>query len=405
MTQTAQTGEDESEELARFREEWRAEVRRRKQAQYAAVHGQDAKASASVSNAAAPAKPDAATPARTVGSGPTRVARTHTVLATREGTSAAAVKPTATAVTVATPPVPASVTHAHAHAKRASVDGVKHITQALESVAVSTEVKVSIRSGSGILSELVSVWPVGLAFEPEDEKVSVPLQMLPDELLVKILRYLDVPTLERFAVVDRKARVLTLDTRHLIAAYLPPVIPEDQDITALLMEKYMGNPRRMYIEHPRVRMDGVYIAVCHYIRPGLGESAWVAVSHLVTYHRYLRFYPTGQVLSLLANEGENPQQAIPKLQLTAREKCLSIGTWRLDGTTVVVSDLLEVLGDAPKYTFQMTLDLRSRPLGRWNRLALTAYETVAIADGEVTALPLKNERPFWFSKVRSYAAA
>ena len=53
----------------------------------------------------------------------------------------------------------------------------------------------------------------------------------------------------------------------------------------------------------------------------------------------------------------------------------------------------------------MTLDLRSRPLGRWNRLALTAYETVAIADGEVTALPLKNERPFWFSKVRSYAAA
>ena len=63
-----------------------------------------------------------------------------------------------------------------------------------------------------------------------------------------------------------------------------------------------------------------------------------------------------------------------------------------------------MLGDAtPKYTFQMTLELRSRPLGRWNRLTMLSYETVAIADGDTSALPLKNERPFWFSKVRSYA--
>lgn len=27
----------------------------------------------------------------------------------------------------------------------------------------------------------------------------------------------------------------------------------------------MGDPRQMYIKHPRVRMDGVYIAVCHYM--------------------------------------------------------------------------------------------------------------------------------------------
>ncbi len=81
---------------------------------------------------------------------------------------------------------------------------------------------------------------------------------------------------------------------------------------------------------------------------------------------------------------------------------LYTGSWCLEGTTVVISDLLEVVGEAPKYTFHMTLDLRSRPLGRWNRLALTMYETIAISDGEASALPLKNERPFWFSKVKSY---
>ena len=136
-----------------------------------------------------------------------------------------------------------------------------------------------------------------------------------------------------------------------------------------------------------------------------------------------RFYPTGQVISLLTNEGETPQQSIHKLNLNTREKvrsrpssstrlthshffdpqCLSIGTWRLSGTTVYITDLLDVLaGDASKYMFQMTLELRSRPLGRWNRLSMQLYETVAIADGEAIALPLKNERPFWFSKVRSY---
>ena len=57
-------------------------------------------------------------------------------------------------------------------------------------------------------------------------------------------------------------------------------------------------------EQPRLRMDGVYIAVCHYMcvclllmlliaylplisRPGLSENYWVHTSHLVTYHRYL----------------------------------------------------------------------------------------------------------------------
>lgn len=51
----------------------------------------------------------------------------------------------------------------------------------------------------------------------------------------------------------------------------------------------------------------------------------------------------------------------------------------------------------------MLLDLRSRPLGRWNRLDLRAYESVNIGSGEASPLAIKNERPFWFSKVRSYA--
>ena len=52
----------------------------------------------------------------------------------------------------------------------------------------------------------------------------------------------------------------------------------------------------------------------------------------------------------------------------------------------------------------MVLDLRSRPLGRWNRLDLRAYDSVRVGSGEAVPLALKNERPFWFSKVKSYAS-
>ena len=52
--------------------------------------------------------------------------------------------------------------------------------------------------------------------------------------------------------------------RFVLSIYQPPQIGETEDITELV-EKYQGDFRRVYIEHPRVRLDGVYIAVCHYM--------------------------------------------------------------------------------------------------------------------------------------------
>ena len=79
------------------------------------------------------------------------------------------------------------------------------------------------------------------------------------------------------------------------------------------------------------------------------------------------------------------------------------GTLVLDGTELHVDALLEPGAAATRYSFQMVLDLRSRPLGRWNRLDLRAYDSVRVGSGEAVPLALKNERPFWFSKVKSYA--
>ncbi|KAI0766711.1 hypothetical protein BD413DRAFT_672876 [Trametes elegans] len=286
------------------------------------------------------------------------------------------------------------------------VDTVTHGMQNLD-IAVG-RVPVAHARGEGFvtgtLAGLISSWPVNLAFESEDEKTGTPIQLLPDELLIHVLRLLDTTTLERFAAVNRKARVITLDAsiwRPIVQAVLkPPQISEEFETLIL---KYMTDYRRAYIEHPRVRYDGVYIAVCHYIRNGIGENVWVNHTHLITYYRYLRFLPDGQVLSLLTNEDFGPQQVIPLLKPTLRMKGFFIGTWYLDGTDVHIEELLDPAATEIRFSFQMILHLRSRPLGRWNRLDFREYDSVRITNGEATPLTLKNERPFWFSKVRSYA--
>jgi len=216
--------------------------------------------------------------------------------------------------------------------------------------------------------------------------------------------------------------------------YKPPQIPHGLDLEAIA-DDYMSDYRRVYIEHPRLRLDGVYIAVCHYVRAGLSENAWVNINHLVTYHRYLRFFPNGQVLSLLANEELEPRQVIPLLKPTLRMKGLFIGDWHLDGTTVHITNLADASAKttlplpttyssssnsqptstttsnvhsstttsySTRYVFQMTLTLRSRPLGRWNKLDFNGYDSVDVENGETIPLSLKHERAFWFSKVKSY---
>lgn len=153
-------------------------------------------------------------------------------------------------------------------------------------------------------------------------------------------------------------------------------------------------------------------------------SALVRESLVGLITRYSRFYPNGEVLSLLANEEFTPQTIIPLLNPTLRRKVdhnetylsffhhvnihfvtqgFFIGNWRLEGTTVYITDLMDPSGDTLRYSFQMILELRSRPLGRWNRLDFQSYDSVSLTSGEATPLALKNDRPFWFSKVRSYA--
>lgn len=54
-----------------------------------------------------------------------------------------------------------------------------------------------------------------------------------------------------------------------------------------------------------------------------------------------------------------------------------MGTWILDGTTVILQSMVDPGEANPKYAFELTLDLRSRPLGR-SVISLTDVDSNAL---------------------------
>ncbi|KAF6761612.1 hypothetical protein DFP72DRAFT_879128 [Ephemerocybe angulata] len=524
---------DDSAELARFRAEWRAEVdRRRQQLEGDSSASQPKDSTPDVKPAAQRLlfkKPAtrATAGAQASGTGPSTGAATGA----GPSTSHPAIKHGAIAATAATSPALSSalaiykkavhfeqsgdLDNALAAYRQAfrldpNVDRAFHLEEMLRAKLQSYSEKVpdigaspaspellatkfqqltlqpdtpspTTRQASRLLIHIIEAFPEDVKFEPEDERHPVYLNRLPTEILYVVLRKLDVPNFERFARVCRRARLLTLDPAYwselVRSIHKPPQLPSADDLLGLV-QTYESNFRQLYIAQPRVRTDGLYIAICHYTRPGLSENSWVNVNHLITYHRYLRFYPNGQVLSLLANEEYSPKAVIPILKPTLRMKGFYIGNWYLTGTTLSVVNLMDASGkyvvplhdattltsdwsslgfDRPspapsgtatpttnpapssstnhptahptsarggrgghshqghsgqsnaaapeqiRYVFDMSLQLKSKPLGRWNKLDMETYDSVNLETGEVHPFPLKHERPFWFSKVRSFA--
>ena len=211
-----------------------------------------------------------------------------------------------------------------------------------------------------------------------------------DALLLPIT----TPNSQHFAVCTRDFVVL---------GYKPPQI-QYPEVILDLVKTYGVDFRRLYIETPRVRLDGVYIAACRYLRSGLSDNAWVNVTHEITYHRYLRFFPDGTVVSLLSSDQTPPREIIPTLNPSLRMKGLFLGFWELHDSTVYLTSLSDPTESSTlPYMFQMTLQLSSRPLGKWNKLAILAYDSVHVESGEMVPVSIDQEKTqFTFSKVRSY---
>lgn len=225
----------------------------------------------------------------------------------------------------------------------------------------------------------------------------------------------DWQTLEILGRTCWKFRLLTRSPslwREIVReTYYPPIL--DASLTlADLYARHHSDWRTVFINQPRVRLNGCYIAACHYARPGLSEDAWVRVIHVVEFYRSIRFLPDGTALSLLTTDP--PSETVRRLEPSLKSKGFSKGRWELFeqgleddedegrpiGPKVVVEDLRDK--SMQKYAFRMVFGLRSTTRGRWNKLDLLEYYSVNLTNGEVLPLPQKHSRPFHFSRVLAY---
>jgi F-box protein 9 len=106
-------------------------------------------------------------------------------------------------------------------------------------------------------------------FLPSDESLPTPISILPPELIDPILAHLDVASIERFALTCWRARYLTAcaDVWKGIAEGIykgPAMVPEGW-MARELARRHKGEWRTTLVEEERLRMDGCYISVCHYM--------------------------------------------------------------------------------------------------------------------------------------------
>lgn len=232
--------------------------------------------------------------------------------------------------------------------------------------------------------------------------------------------------------------------------------------------KPLSSWSQVFQSQPRIRFTGVYISTVNYTRPGATSSfqtvSWNSPIHIVTYYRYLRFYPDGSVLSLLSTT--EPVDVVPHISwenvMAARAtfhrghhrkvsdhgqtvsgapdpvpavamntlKHGHRGRWRLtppiplpddspdggyteaapDPTSTDPRDLVvETEGVDPKYIYTMHLALRSSSVSKQHvnpsrntKLAWRGFWSYNKITDDWAEFGLRNDRAFVFRRVRGW---
>ncbi|KAK4542396.1 hypothetical protein LTR36_006853 [Oleoguttula mirabilis] len=232
---------------------------------------------------------------------------------------------------------------------------------------------------------------------------------------------------------DEIARFLGAhDNPDEIVEVLPT--PEERSIAfsalteQLLHSTYASSWRQMFRSRPRIRFNGSYISTVNYTRPGATSTntlTWGTPVLVVTYFRYLRFFRDGTAISLLTTAEpadvvhhltkENLHDHHGNVLPSSVMKDALRGRWRLSGPSSTIKDSLtgepetegdvhiETEGVVPKYTYRMQMALSHAGKGaRNNKLAWKGFWSYNRLTDDWGEFGLKNDRAFYWSRVRSY---
>ncbi len=211
-------------------------------------------------------------------------------------------------------------------------------------------------------------------------------------------------------------------------------VPTTSATLVAISQSLMPHPyptyRHMFHARPRIRFNGLYISTVNYTRPGASsptQLTWNSPVLIVTYYRYLRFFRDGAVVSLLTTT--EPSEVVPVLQRENLGAAGGVmrdalpGRWRLSGPAGRAGKAgkagdgeeeeeeeeeegmlhVETAGVTPKYLYKLQLQVGSAGRGaRNNKLAWRGYWSYNRLTDDWGGFGLKNDRAFYWSRVRSY---
>lgn len=191
--------------------------------------------------------------------------------------------------------------------------------------------------------------------------------------------------------------------------------------------------KEMLRSRPRIRYNGCYISTVNYIRPGAStasQATWNSPVLIVTYYRYLRFFRNGTCVSLLTtHEPGDVVHYLTKENLHPRHAGGSPavamnhalrGRWKLsgnpydsepeentpEGTLHIETEGADADKPNPKYVYRMMLQLKNAGKGsgqtRNNKLSWLSYWSYNKLTDDWAKFGLKNDRAFFWSRVKSY---
>eukprot|EP00898_Chlorokybus_atmophyticus_P004879 jgi/Chlat1/5392/Chrsp35S05305 len=204
-------------------------------------------------------------------------------------------------------------------------------------------------------------------------------RMLPGELLLEVLLHCSAVTIANASVVCKRWRYAAQHPMMWRAACMSAWggFEGEQACVRACRRFYGGSWRRMFMEKPRLRTDGVYASRNTYIKVGACEWAVHNPVHLVCYFRYLRFKPDGMLLYRTTAE----KVAVAARQMGAKDEHdpnLLKGRYNISGCSVDIA----VSYPGGRAALAMRLSLRSTVRGGNNRLDVLSLSVIDHRTGE-----------------------
>lgn len=172
------------------------------------------------------------------------------------------------------------------------------------------------------------------------------------------------------------------------------------NLQMLEKELWGDNYIDMIKTRPYIKFDGVYISTVNYLRYGSNvenSSSLLNPVHMITYYRYYRFYPDGNVLRLLTTE--EPNHVVKYFQRDDKPKDSDLCRWSLGFEDNF--GRVTITRHTEKYTFHEILTIRKQGKKIHQRLKWVNSQ-VEDLEGNLSECSLRNEKPFYFSRVRSF---